>query len=174
MLLTLDLATTLGWAFGDPFAHRVVTPLEAAIEAPPIPEFGEYRFARKNCPDGEFYAAYEQWLQKMINDRKPSLIFFEAPYVSGKMRQETGRKLSGLAAITDKNCFRYNIECREAAITDIRMHFIGACPKRDKAKQMAIEACLQRRWDVQTNNEAEALALFDYAAWWLQERARAA
>ena len=50
----------------------------------------------------------------------------------------------------------------KADTRDVRLHFIGSNPKRDRAKSMVLRQCRAMDWEVEDDNEADALATWHY------------
>lgn len=146
--LTLDLATQIGWSLGDWDTE---------------PEFGTYRLPTTGKDLGRFAQAFDQWLSMMIMKHRPEKVVYESPILPQKTQIAVLRKLYGLGYHTELICCRHNIECREAKLQDIRKHFVGrGTGKSDLMKRLVFEECGRRGWDVQTTDEADALAILDY------------
>ena len=151
-LLSLDLATSVGWArLRD---GRV--------------DYGTYRLPATGPDVGRFLAAYEDWLRVAMLDGVDVCVF-EAPFVSGKTSQDTARKLLCLAGLTELICHRAGIRCFETNIKTVTKHFVGRCPpQRAEKKAATLRACRQRGWQPKNDDEADALAVLDYAVHWLR------
>lgn len=171
MLLALDLATTTGFAVGDPAVYRPLTPLEVASQGGNAkPYSGAQRIGAKNAEIGPFGVEYEDWLGDMIAVHMVDRIVFEAPWIGGQTSQDTARKLMGLA------CWTESVACRkgvpwvfEANNASVRKHFTGVGRgDRSRLKRLTIEACQLRGWDPRGEDEADALALYDYACHCIQ------
>jgi hypothetical protein len=77
----------------------------------------------------------------------------------------TLRVLIGLCAVVEELAHsRGGYDVREARVTDIRRHFIGANLKRKAAKEVTIETCRRLGWAPCDDNAADALALWHYQA----------
>lgn len=151
-VLALDLATTTGWAVGEPgmlLAHGMI------------------RFASKGaCHEAVFANAYD-WLVDKIATYAPGLVVWEAPLPTsmkrGKTNADTTTILFGLPAVIGACTYRNRIyDIRKAETRAVRMHFIGQNPKRKEAKPMVIRQCKAQGWDVADDNEADALAIWSY------------
>lgn len=158
-VLALDLATKLGWACGSaegtPVSHGVIA----------LPKTGE------DC--GRFGYAFREWLGHAIEELAPSEIIYESPVMFSKTTSlQAARKLYGLAFLTELVCLDYKVPVSEANLSDIRKHFIGivraplSVPK-DKRRQWIkgkiIAACRERGFKVAGDDDADAIALLDYA-----------
>ena len=151
-VLALDLATTTGWAFGKPGAK---------------PTFGHITFAKPGSSRARIYRAFRTWLEDRWNvrDAQPDLIVFESAalpmLMQGRTNADTIKALIGLTEHLEEFCYQ-NIELREASVQQVRAHFIGANIKSALAKPATVERCRQLKWMVETDDEADALALLDY------------
>ena len=156
LILALDLATRTGWALGRP---GDATPLSGSV-----------RFAREGASMGAVFAGCRNWLGQFLDEHDDvELIVFEAPmdpmlFVGRPRRPETARQLIGLAAIVEERTYDRGYDVREARVSDIRRHFIGANLKRRAAKDATIEACRRLGWAPVDDNAADALALWHYQA----------
>lgn len=153
-VLALDIATVTGWAFGKP-------------EAKPV--FGNVRFIKPGGTRAAAYRAFRTWLDAMPHN--PELIVYESPAVpvvmSGKTNIDTIRFLVGLAEHLEEWAHG-KVELREASVGQVRAHFIGSNMKSAIAKPRTVETCIHRGWPVETSDEADACALWDYQISWLR------
>ena len=150
-LLTLDMATQSGWAAYSPSLGVI---------------YGTHKLPTTHDDVGRFVAAFQDWLvDDLFPKVQPTRICFEAPFVGPKMSQQTACKLFGLKAVLELTCFRNDILCREANIPAVRKAFLGRNPRnRDEAKRAVIEMCRMYGWKPKNDDEADALAIMDYAA----------
>jgi len=159
-VLALDLATTTGWAYGVPGS---------------IPKFGHIRFTKAGSPRAETYRAFRDWLEATWNVRgeQPDAVVYESPMVpalmQGKTNINTIRLLTGLSAILEEWCVG-KVDCQEARVSDVRTFFVGSNMKGAQAKLLTIHRCRMIGWDVETTDEADALALWSYWSGWLNPR----
>lgn len=165
-ILALDLARETGWAYaGQPALESWPrTPLEAASAPALLFDVGTKEFPRTGHDVGKFASRYDRWLREQLGLWRPGQVAFEAPYVDWRTSQAAARKLMGLAWHTEWVCHCLEIWCQEVDVADIRGHFIGRrnC-KRAVAKDLVMKACEQRGWAYANDNEADAMALLDYA-----------
>ncbi len=164
-VLALDVATVTGWAFGSVGTVAPSTSLEASAGiSDPQPFSGVERIGSKELSDGQFFAKYESWLQDLIVVNGPDTILYEAPYISTDKHIKTARRLLGMAAITEKVASQMRIKVFEANNATVRKHFCGkgSAPRKDLKRLVQIE-CDRRGWIYADDNEADALALWDYA-----------
>lgn len=147
-VLALDLATKFGWAFGSGGEH----PRSGSVALP------IYR------PRDARFAAYSDWLADAITTFQPSRIVYEAPLpapgVPNATNQETARILLGMAAITDLIAWRRDVPCFDVNLSSVRAHF---CNSGRAKKPEVIRTCHLRGWSPADDNEADALAIWDYA-----------
>lgn len=155
-VLALDLASTTGFAFGEPGK---------------VPTFGHHRFVSKGEPRAACYRQFRRWLDRMVATRKPALIVYESPAIpsvmAGKTNIDTIKILIGLAEHLEEFCYDH-IELREASVSQVRSHFIGQNYKGKIAKPMVLQVCQQRGWLCETTDESDACALWDYQCCWLR------
>jgi hypothetical protein len=148
-ILALDLASTTGWAFGPPGSQ---------------PHFGHEMFMR-----GDRAAAYRRfrgWLDTWLAGTPPDLIVFEASvgqFKRGATNIETTKLLIGLCEHLEEWALD-RVELREATVSQVRCHFIGANLRAAIAKPKTVERCREMGWMVDTTDEADACALWDYQA----------
>lgn len=165
----LDLATIIGFCVGD----------ETQVE-----EHGSFRLPSTGSDIGAFLDAYRNWLRFGVTRWVPNEIVFESPILPHTTNLHTCRKLYGLCGMTELIARDHAIPCREANLTDIRGHFIGApraprtvtCTPGCKAKQCGRCKNARRAWIKETtisecralgfrtedDNDADALAGFSF------------
>ena len=156
-VLALDLARTTGWAFGPPGS---------------IPTFGHIRFTKPGGTRAEIYREFRRWLNAKWA-KAPDVIVYELPAVpsimSGRTNIETIRTLIGLAEHLEE--WAHNrIELKEATVSSVRVHFIGANLKSAFAKQKTYDQCRMLGWDVENFDQADACALWDFQCCWLNPK----
>lgn len=159
-ILALDLATVSGWALGEPGS---------------VPMHGTIRFASPGASHEAIFASAYRWAVEMVCTHKSDLVVWESPlqtsFRRGRTNIDTTSLLFGLPAVVGAavySCGVYNV--RKADTKDVRMHFIGCNPKRVKAKPMVIQQCRAQGWEVQDDNEADALATWHYMCSLLEPR----
>jgi hypothetical protein len=108
---------------------------------------------------------FQGWLTKRIEAMEGPVIVFETPWVNGRTHQKTARLLLGMAAVTELTAHQLECRCMEATTTVVFQHFTGiANAKRREKKKLTIAACEARGFRPMDDNEADAIALLDYAA----------
>lgn len=169
-LLVLDLATTLGFAFGT----------EAGVI-----EHGTFKLPSTGQDIGRFLFSFRNWLSRGISAYQPEEIVFESPILPGTTNIDTCRKLYSLCGMTELVAQDAHVQVGEANLTDIRNHFIGVprapshvkCETGCKRKGCGNCRAERRRWLKETtitrarkagfrpadDNDADALALFSFA-----------
>lgn len=169
-VLALDLATVTGWAVG-PLPKRPLTLLEATVRKPPQPLSGIFRVARPGTNVGKFLSNYGDWLERMITDHQVQGLIFESPILPAHSDMVATRKLVGLAGVTEMVAHDMGIRwVREGYPSQVKLHICGyGGPGKERVKQ----ALMARDWSFADDNEADALALHDYAGH-LYARERAA
>jgi hypothetical protein len=152
-ILALDLATATGFACGS---------IDEGIV-----EHGTHRMPKTGEDVGLFLAHFREWLSGVTEHLQPWTIFFEAPVLPGRDKTSliTLRKLYSLAGLTELVAHDRQIDCREANASDITTHFIGKGAPRygQRRKDATMQKCRDRGWTFVDENDADALALLDYA-----------
>lgn len=149
MCLALDMATNMGWAAGD---------LRGS------PEFGSQRLGEPGSSHGARFFEALDYLKRLVLVYKPRLIALEAAIPAGpKGGQERAQLAMGYRAQVHVIAFRANAKIEEHHVSSIRKHFIGhGGTGGSKAKTLTMDHCLRLNWPVDNDNEADALALWDY------------
>lgn len=122
---------------------------------------------------GDALARFEKWLNEMFDRFKPAGVIFESPILPQKTTPATVRKLMSMAGILQMVCHRRGVRwIREAQPSSLKL-FISGHGGKGKGRVMAAIASFG--WSFSTDDEADALALFVYAAdLYAAERRRAA
>ena len=149
-LLAFDLGTKTGCAIGDasdrPYCHTEV-----------LGQSGKDHGAR--------LTQALQMTLRLIKQHKPDAVVIELPIAAGvKGGQERVQLAMGLRAAVKIACFLQNVTFHEYHVQSIRAHFIGdAKTKRAAAKAQTMERCARLGWHVQTDDQGDAAAVWDYA-----------
>lgn len=149
VILSLDLATSTGWA--------------ASVPASPSgrPKSGVWRLGTDALSLGSFFDGFDQLLSDAITVFAPRLIVYEAPILhSGQMTPATALKLQGLAALTELIAFRREVPVRQANNQTVKKFFAGYGHAK---KPDMIAACRDRGWNIDSPDEADALAILAWA-----------
>lgn len=155
-VLALDIATTTGWAFGAPGT---------------IPQFSHVTLS-KGSGRPRVYRQFRAWLEQVATKLSIDLIVFEsaaAPMVMhGRTNIDTIKLLIGLTEHLEEWCYD-RIDLREASVSQVRSHFIGGNHKSKIAKAETFHRCHSLGWLVDTYDEADACALWDYQCAYLRQ-----
>jgi hypothetical protein len=160
-LLALDTATVTGWAACDP-------------GDPPV--WGAQRMGPQGASLAICGSVYRRWLHAKIAELQPETVVFEAPYIPAPavwlnqkpkakppppMNADTIRKLCGFAWETEVTCATYGILCHEVTPMQSARHFTGrgSWGGREAKKAAVMAMCRRYGFDVQTDDEADALAV---------------
>jgi hypothetical protein len=148
-VLALDLASVSGWAIGEPGQQ---------------PVHGSIRFASIGASHEAIFASAYHWMGLQCDLCRPGLVIWEAPmptsFNRGRTTSDVTTVLYGLPAIIGTVAYLRGIyDIRKAETRDVRLHFIGSNPKRAKAKPLVMRQCRAMGWEVQDDNEADALAV---------------
>ena len=155
VLLTLDLATTFGFALGDVVGDAT---------------FSGSKTLRGDHPE-EKAADLIGWLLDLWDVSPWDRLVYEAPIESmtmgGKTNQKTAQILLSLPVVAGAISLRLGVRMdriRRAKIEAVRKHFVGVARMGDRheMKQAVIRRCNQLGWYPVDDNEADALALYDY------------
>ena len=148
-ILTLDLATTSGWAYGHASA-RLTRPAA----------FGAWNLGKGTSPAR--WAALADQLGEHMSLLQPSLVVFEAPLPPQAQTQANiARLLWGLCTVAELICHRRSIECREQSAVQPRKTLIGkARPDKDEI----VHWCRGRGLEITDHNAADAVVLWYFAA----------
>lgn len=151
-VLALDLATVTGWAYGEPGME---------------PKHGTVRFANPGASHEAIFAKASTWTKMILADKRITTVVWEAPmptsFKRGQSNVNTTSLLYGLPAVIGAVVYLAGIyDIRKADTRDVRNYFIGCSPKRHLAKPMVMKQCRTCGWEVADDNEADALATWDY------------
>lgn len=152
MIVALDLATTMGFAMGEPGGR---------------PTSGTVRLCPTGGDDGEAGLGLMRWMQDVIAAAAPSSFIVEAPLVpqhgQGRTNISTVRRLIGLVFLAEAVAKAKGITIREATVSDVRTHFLGKgrIPKGE-GKRLVMRQCDVLGWTYRDNNAADALALWSF------------
>lgn len=149
--LAFDLGTKMGWAAGD---------LRGS------PDFGHEILGDAGSKHGARFTQALIVANRLIRRHEPELICLEAIIPAGSVgAQERSQMAMGLRAMIHVACFRTGCKApEEYHVGTIRKHFIGkGNVGGQRAKSMTIEQCMDLGWDVTTDDEADACAVWAYA-----------
>ncbi len=153
IVLALDLASTSGWAIGEP-----------GIMYPE--DHGSIRFAKPGASHEAIFAATAEWMEEMCWHHQIKTVVWEAPlagFKSGKTTNAVTKILFGLPAVIGAVAYKNGVfDIREANTRDVRLYFIGCNPPRAKAKRLVMQQCRAMGFIVKDDNEADALAIWSF------------
>jgi len=144
-ILTLDLGTKTGWAFGDEFG----------VESGCV-DFSTKRFEGA----GMRYIRFRDWLNEMIGlltEANLHQVYFEE--VRRHLGTDAAHMYGGFMATLTSWCEDYKIPYQGIPVGVIKKHITG---KGNASKQMVIEAVRASGHDVVDDNEADAIAMLLY------------
>lgn len=148
-ILTLDLASVSGWAYGHASA-RLTRP----------DAFGAWNLGKG--ASAARWAALADQLGDTISMFQPSLVVFEAPLPPQAQTQANiARLLWGLCTVAELICYRRSIECREQSAVQPRKQLIG---KARPDKDQIVQWCRSRGLDITDHNAADAVVLWYFSA----------
>lgn len=138
-LLTLDVATTTGFAWGELGA---------------IPKAGAITFTKKGVEpiDDDVWLAALRWLHPLLGTIQPDVVALEAPIMSsapaGGSNPHTQLRLSGLQAVMRTViASALPSPARLVSVQTVRKYFIGQGNlKGDIAKKLVKARCIELGW----------------------------
>lgn len=155
--LTFDLATSTGWATGSDVAG--------------IDGWGKFVLPRTYEDVGLFCWFGRREVRRLIERYNPDIVGFCTVLLNAHDNPMKLRKLYGLPNVVEEEVvdfqrtWKRKIECLEVRESRVRQHFLGAgnVPGNRKALKIATKVqCRARGWDVDGDDEADALALCDF------------
>ena len=149
-ILAFDLATNTGVAFGGTSG---------------VPIAMTYVLGDAGAKHGARFTELLIVTRKLIKQFEPDVIVIEEAIAGGAVGDKNRVRLAmGLRAIVLSAAFVANITTHELPVSTIRKHFIGQGNlPGEKAKQATVSRCERLGWPVRNDNEADALAAWDYA-----------
>ena len=160
VVLALDLSTTTGWAVGKPGDNP---PCWGAVILP------------KEKGRGAVAAAFEDWLDDMLDRYKPSRVVYEAPLPPNLQGdRETCYITYGLAVATEACAFRAGLhQPYSHSSTTIRSAVIGRAHLNEEEKRIRPRVTVKtaivapwikaQGWEVPENNAADAVVVWAYS-----------
>lgn len=154
-ILSLDLATRIGFAFGD-IGEK--------------PEFGAHVLDRTTGEDfgrwietfSQFLGGGNSFLQQFaaIDGRGVDLVVYEAPILPRFTKVHITRKLYSLGSFLEWRCFKQGVPIREIHLQHMKRFWSG---KGNAKKPDMVAAARRHGFDLGDKQEDEADAL---AGWW--------
>lgn len=147
-VLALDLAIVTGWALGDERARDGRT-FESGYETFDL---------RRGDSAGWRYLAFTRWLEAIIRPGELGLVVYEQPFAM-KSGQATEIAM-GFATRVQQRCAEVTLEHTAVVGSLLKKWTTG----KGNAKKDAMVEAVARRWRrVDDHNEADAVALLQYA-----------
>ncbi|GAB5434767.1 MAG: hypothetical protein EpisKO_41370 [Epibacterium sp.] len=166
-ILALDVATNTGICVGDTGA----APRAWTVNLGEAPDRGRLSKEDKERLDARRFSNALQMTHGLILRNSPDLIVVEAP-IGGR---EANAYLIGLVACIRGCAFNQGVHCITAHESTVRKHFLGKAyrtadfPTLKKADaKVAIKRLVEGRcrllgWDPETLDEADAMAIWEWA-----------
>lgn len=107
------------------------------------------------------FDGFERWLSHKITILRPAYVFAEDQFVPPKASRDVMRRLMGMRAICALVCHRRDVPLRWVPVQTIQRFFTahGRWPKGEK-KAATLRVCNLYGWHPDTDNQADALALW--------------
>jgi Holliday junction resolvasome RuvABC endonuclease subunit len=141
--LALDLGTKTGYAIGTP--DLVISGTQ---------EFATNRFSG----GGMRFLKFRHWLKQLYEARKFDRVYFEE--VRRHLGVDAAHVYGGLMAVLTEFCEERKIAYEGVPVGTIKKHATGA---GNASKTEMIEAARARGYNPKDDNEADALAILDWA-----------
>lgn len=145
-LLTLDLATCSGFAYGYPGEQ---------------PKYGSFQLSSAQG-EGRLFLSFERWLKAMLREWQPKVMVYEAPILprAGTSFQ-TATRLIGLGVLAEKVGTEMEVPLVERANNATVKKWISGHGRSGKSSiQSVVEAY---GWRPKDDNASDALAIFLWA-----------
>lgn len=148
-MITLDLATRIGWTAGRLDAAR--------------PAFGDHVLPSTGEDIGAFGEAYADWFVKFVQRTdglySDTRVVFEAPILPKETKLITIRKLHGIAFYTEVLCHELGLDCSEVHLQQVKRFWAG----HGRADKDAMVVAAQGfGFNVENHDQADALAVRFY------------
>jgi len=152
-ILALDQATVTGWAVGEPSRRLIASGSFPA-------KMGLYHMV----------GFWTEKLRTLFEEHEPEFLAIEQPFI-GPMNSDITEKLYALYALAHLVAGEHTVGVMPCNIGKWRKHFYsGPTPRPPKGtpsaawyKQMALDECRRRGWEVGGHDEAEACGILDFA-----------
>jgi hypothetical protein len=142
-LLTLDLASSLGWSCGEPADQSF--------------SYGRHQLPKTGEDIGDFLYHYRGWLHPALDG--VDLCVFESPVLPRTTSLATARKLYSQAGMTELVCRDRKIKCMEVNLQSIKT-FMGVDRTRGADQKASMVDCVKRYgYEPENDDEADAIAI---------------
>lgn len=147
--MALDLAGTVGWAYG---------PVSA-----PAPVFGCWKLP-KIGGEGARYAGFENVLIEAMTRMQPGRMVLEAPLpLMAQSQAKVAQQQYTLRGLAYAEAYRAGIAISEVSADLVRHDLLGRSRFNGEAKKEVLHYCRQRGWVVPDHNAADACMVW---AWY--------
>ena len=148
-ILALDPARVTGWAQLEPGGRF---------------DSGTKRLGTDDMKIGPMLRNLDLWLNHLLVTLEVTHLFYEQPWVGRNTNQAAALILFGIAGQIEVAAFRRRVIIRPTLNGVFIHHFVGRAPRdREKRKARTIEECRSRGFDPADDNQADAIALLDFA-----------
>jgi Holliday junction resolvasome RuvABC endonuclease subunit len=150
-VLALDLSSSIGWATNINAIHGGTRDVVA---------FGTF------VVDGtrpEKLAAFEIWLEEMVDNLRPDLVVYERPFARGQAATRMGWGFAGICEAVAVNS-RANVQ--DAEVNSVKRFWTG---NGNATKDDMITAAWALGVDPRNDHEADAIAILHYTVANLKE-----
>lgn len=154
-VMAFDIATQTGVAFGPAGG----TPRAVSVDL------------GKGLPEAQRFSRMIRMADKFLTMHEPEVVVYEAA-IGG---QNSSQYLIGLVACLRAAAANHGLDAKPVYLAGVRKHFIGKnLTKKDfpglsahaakrETKRVVMSRCRALGWDVEDDNEADAMAAWDYA-----------
>lgn len=167
-VMAWDLATLCGVAFGAAGDRPRATTIH----------LGNGLKGKKGFTEEQKWDTFQKGARDLLRVHRPDILVFEAPIGGG------GRVdyfLIGLSVLLRLEASRAGLSAEPVMISSVRKHFLGKAlgtrdfpdldvnrkgdkdRARERIKQLVIRRCQHLGWTPRDDNEADAMAVFDWA-----------
>lgn len=146
LIAAFDISKTrTGWCFGVPLRQ---------------PVFGSFSLSGET---DEVYHRLHKRVWRLFEEHRPNQVFFEQPFTG--RNPKTARILHEMCGAFQLTCRLYGVPVFEVPIATWRKHFLGTNHfRREDAKRASVTRCRQLGLTPQTDDEADAIGIWDYAS----------
>ncbi len=157
IVYALDLATVMGFAYGEPST---------------VPVSGAVRLKKPSEPRATAFSNLVAFLNTQFQNIRPVLVIVEAPLHIGAFAKLGGmdvvRMTYGFHAIAAALAARHGIPFEEIGVATARKHFLSRAHFNDRrsTKLATVQRCQQLGYmkkDETSDNQADALCVWDWA-----------
>ncbi len=158
VILALDLARQAGWAVGA-MGGPAGMPLGSS-QPLDRPLSGSFECGRPGDPGGPMFLKLFHFLNRQITSSGCTVMVIEKPILLRRDSMAKLRKTYGFNAIALAVAAHHGMVVKEVGLQKIKKSFTGIA---NASKEDMIASCEYRGWTVIDDNEADALALLEYA-----------